>query len=186
MAMLTPAPVVFTPEDVERLSERDGKHYELIDGELNEKAVGTKALFIASRISERLNAALYPAYGFAVVEAMTYCFDRPNHGRKPDVLFVSFQRVPGGKIPDGELMVAPDMVVEVLSPANSGLELESKLDEYLAAGVGLVWIVNPDRKTIRIYRGDGTTRLFRDTDTIAGEAALPGFSLRVGDVFPPS
>jgi len=183
MSTLTP-PTRYSPDDVERLSERDGKHYELIDGELREKIVGTKALFIAVRICERLNAAYYPARGFAVVEAMTYCFDRPNHGRKPDVAFVSHQRLPDGRVPDGDLRVTPDLVVEVLSPGNSGVELQDKLDEYLAAGIGIVWIVNPDRRTIRVYRSDGTTRLFREADTIADEALLPGFSLRVGDVFP--
>jgi Uma2 family endonuclease len=183
MSTLTPT-TRYAPEDVERLSERDGKRYELIDGELREKIVGAKALFIASRICDCLNAAYYPARGFAVVEAMFYCFSRPDHGRKPDVSFVSLQRLPDGKIPDGDIRVAPDLVVEVLSAGNSGVEMEEKLDEYLAAGVPLVWIVNPDRRTIRVYRSDGTTRLFRAADTISGEALLPGFTLQVGDVFP--
>lgn len=183
MSTLTPT-VRFTPEDVERASERDGKRYELIDGELKEKVVGTSALFIASRIVARLNSAFYPRWGFAVVEGMTYCFDRPNHGRKPDVMYVKLDRLPNRTIPEGDLHIAPDLVVEVLSPSNTGIELEDKLDEYLAAGVPLVWIVNPDRRTIRVYRNDGTTRLFRAQETIENEPLLPGFSLRTGDVFP--
>lgn len=176
--------VPLTPEDVDRASERDGKRYELIDGELKEKQVGTEALFIASRIAGRLNAALYPQHGFAAVEAMTYCFDRPDHGRKPDVVYVRLDRLPDRRIPRGDLHLAPDLVVEVLSPSNSGLEVENKLNEYLAAGISLVWIVNPDRRTIRVYRGDGTTRLFRAADVIENEPLLPGFRLVTGDVFP--
>jgi Uma2 family endonuclease len=183
MATLSPA-IPLTPEDVERASERDGKHYELIDGELKEKIVGAEALFVATRISERLNSALYPQQGFAAVELMIYCFERPDHGRKPDVAFVRLHRLPDRKIPKGNLRLAPDLAVEVLSPGNTGIELEDKLDEYLAADVSMVWIVNPDRRTIRIYRNDGTTRLFRAQDVIENEPLLPGFRLVVGDVFP--
>lgn len=184
MSAVTP-PVRLTPTDVERASERDGKHYELIDGELKEKPVGTKALFIASEIRERLSAAFYPREGFAVVEAMVYCFARANHGRKPDVVYVRFNRLPTPSIPDGDIFVVPDLVVEVLSPSNSGVELEEKLDEYLEAGVPMVWIVNPDRRTIRVYRNDGTTKLFRDRDVIENERLLPEFRMAVADVFPP-
>jgi Uma2 family endonuclease len=183
MSTLTSS-IQLTPEDVERASERDAKNYELIDGELKEKIVGTKSLFIASRICDRLNAVFYPQVGFAVVEAMIYCFDRPNHGRKPDVSYVTLDRVPGKAIPEGDLHLAPDLVVEVLSHGNLGIELEDKLDEYLAAGVPMVWIVNPDRRTIRVYRNDGTTRLFRGQDAIENEPLLPGFRLVVGEVFP--
>lgn len=183
MTIVTP-PIPLTPDDVERASERDGKRYELIDGELREKVAGFLALFIASRIAEWLNAHFYPRTGAAAVEVMIYCFERRNHGRKPDVVFVKVARLPDSRIPEGDLRIAPDLVVEVLSPSNTGIDLEDKLDEYLAAGVPMVWIVNPDRRTIRVYRNDGTTRLFRADDTIADEPLLPGFSLKAGDVFP--
>ena len=183
MSTLIPQPLI-TPADVERASERDGKLYELIGGELREKQVGTKSLFVASRICERLNATFYPEIGFAVVEGMIYCFERPDHGRKLDVTYVRMDRLPGKRIPQGDLHLAPDLAVEVLSPGNSGIELEEKLDEYLAAGVALVWIVNPEARTIRVYRNDGTTRLFRAQDVIENEPLLPGLRLAVGDVFP--
>src|SRR6476469_4357221 len=101
-------PIHITREEVERASERDAKHYELVYGQLKEKVVGTKSLFIASQICERLNAMFYPKAGFAVVEAMVYCFGRPNHGRKPDVSFVRFDRLEGKTVPVGDILVAPD------------------------------------------------------------------------------
>lgn len=184
MTLLAP-PVELTPEDVERASERDGKLYELLDGELKEKVVGFESLFIATRISDRLNATFYPQYGVAAVEVMTYCFSRPNRGRKPDVVLVQMARLPNGKVPRGDLHIAPDLAVEVLSPGNSAMELEEKLDEYLEAGIEMVWIVHPDRRTIRIYRrSNGTTDLFRADGVIENEPTLPGFVLKVGDVFP--
>jgi Uma2 family endonuclease len=178
------SPAQLTPEDVERAAERDGKRYELIDGELKEKVVGTKSLFIAGRICDRLNAAFYPQVGFAAVEAMVYCFEKRRHGRKPDVMYVNFARLPRPEIPDGDIFVAPDLVVEVLSPGNTGAEVEGKLDEYLDAGVPMVWIVNPEPRTIRVYRKDGTTRLFRSTDVIENESLLPGLRMALIDVFP--
>src|SRR5947209_8801790 len=148
MSTLTP-PIRWTPEEVERASKRDGKRYELIDGELKEKNVGTEALLIASEIRDRISAAFYPHTGFAVVEPMVYCFGRPNHGRKPDVAYVRFDRVADRIVPRGDIHLAPDLVVEVLSPGNSGVEVQEKLDEYLDAGIPMVWIVIPERRTIR-------------------------------------
>ena len=183
MSTLT-APVRYAPEDVERLSRHDAKHYELIDGELRAKPVGTRALFIAYQICERLNRAYYPAHGVAFVEPMVYAFGRPDRGRKPDVALVWHRNLPGGKIPEGDLMFPPDLAVEVLSPGNTAIEMDEKLNEYLVAGIPMVWMVNPDRRTIRIFRNDDTTRFFGPADTIADERLLPGFSLVVGDVFP--
>lgn len=183
MSTLTP-PLPLTPEDVERASERDGKVYELIDGGLKEKNVGFLALFIATRIAERLNAQLYPREGLAACEVMVYCFNGRHHGRKPDVVYVKLGRLPNGVIPEGDIFIAPDLVVEVLSPENTGLEVDDKLEEYLTAGVPLVWIVNPDRRTVRAFRQDGTHQLFHAADAIENEPALPGFRLVVGELFP--
>jgi Uma2 family endonuclease len=183
MSTLIP-PAQLTAEDVERASERDGKLYELIDGELKEKRVGFLSLFIAGRIIQQLNTQLYPREGVAAGEVMVYCFARRRHGRKPDVVYVRRERLPGGAIPHGDIDFVPDLVVEVLSPGNSGIEVEEKLDEYLDAGVPLVWIVNPERRTIRVYRSDGTTHLFRGQDAIENEPLLPGFRLVASDVFP--
>lgn len=183
MSTLT-SPPPLTPEEVERACERDGKLYELIDGELSEKKVGMLALFVATRIAERLNAQLYPHEGAAACEVMIYCFNGRHHGRKPDVVYVKLTRLPNGVVPKGDIFIAPDLVVEVLSPGNSGTEVDDKLAEYLGAGVSLVWIVNPDRRSIRAFRRDGTHRLFGAADVIDNEPALPGFRLLVSDVFP--
>jgi Uma2 family endonuclease len=183
MSTLNP-PIRPTPEDVERASERDGKLYELIEGELREKKVGTRALFIAGRIAAALNAAFYPHTGMAACEVMVYCFNGRSHGRKPDVVYVRLNRLPNSDIPEGDIFIAPDLVVEVLSPGNSGSEVDEKLDEYITAGVSLVWIVNPDRRTIRVFRKDGTHGLFHADAVIENEPVLPGFRLVVGEVFP--
>jgi Uma2 family endonuclease len=184
MSAITP-PVRLTPQDVESASERDGKLYELIDGELKEKKVGFASLFIAGQILTSLNTQLYPHEGAAACEAMIYCFNGKSHGRKPDVVYVRVARFPGGEMPVGDLFFAPDLVVEVLSPGNSGIEVDDKLDEYLAAGVGLVWIVNPDRRTLHMFRADGTNRRYRASEILENEPLLPGFRLPLAGIFPP-
>ena len=108
---------------------------------------------------------------------MIWCFDRPDYSRKPDLAFVSLSRFVDGTIPKGDVDVVPDLVAEVLSAGTSGAELSDRLDDYLEAGIALVWIVNSDRKTIRVYRNDSTTRLFHAADVIESEPSLPGFRL---------
>lgn len=183
MSTLTP-PLPLTPQEVERASERDGKLYELMNGVLREKSVGFWELFIAGQIVGLLNKQFYPHQGAAASEVMIYCFKQANHGRKPDVVFLTNKQFPDGRIPNGDIRIAPTLVVEVLSPTNSSIEVDDKLEEYLDAQIPLVWIVNPDRRTIRVYRTDGTTRLFRGQDVIDMEPLLPGFRLVVADVFP--
>ena len=79
---------------------------------------------------------------------------------------------------------APDLAVEVLSPSDTVEEIEAKVDEYLAAGTQLVWVVNPRRQTVSVYRKDGTTTILRREDALNGESVVPGFSLSLAELFP--
>ena len=133
MTILTP-PVHLTPEDEiepRRIAMRSCTN--LIDGELKEKTVGMRSLFIASRICDRLNSLYYPQVGAAAVETMIYCFDQARPRSKAGCCLHSFRATPNARIPEGDLHVAPNLVVEVLSPGNSGIEVEEKLNEYLGA-----------------------------------------------------
>ena len=61
-----------------------------------------------------------------------------------------------------------------------------KADEYLGAGVPLVWIVNPDTRSIEVLRADGSTARLREAHELSGEVVLPGFTCRVGELFAPA
>ncbi len=103
----------------------------------------------------------------------------------PDAAYVSFARQP--TIPE-RYDLAPDLAVEVLSPSNSSVEIEEKVASYLAAGSQMVWVVNPVKQTVNVWRpGEGrelrVEKLTLD-DTLDGGAVLPGFSLPVRDIFP--
>jgi Uma2 family endonuclease len=59
------------------------------------------------------------------------------------------------------------------------------VDEYLAAGVRLVWVVNPPNRSIRVHRPDGTVTDLRQADDLTGEDVLAGFRCGVAELFAP-
>jgi Uma2 family endonuclease len=79
---------------------------------------------------------------------------------------------------------APDIIGEVLSPNDDAIDVDVKVEEYLRAGVQLVWVVNPETRTVRVHRGDGSAQVFHEADTITGERVLPEFKAVVRDFFP--
>lgn len=184
MTMLA-APTRYTPADVARLSDQAGKLYELVGGALVEKPrMSTVSNWISTQIAHLLKVYYPPARAYVITDQPTYCFDDPGYMRRPDVALVWAARLPGG-LTDAEWRVVPDFVVEVTSPTNRYDELHDRVEEYLRAGVPLAAIADPRHRFIHLYRQDGSGQLFRSGDTIAGESALPGFSLRVADCFPP-
>ncbi|MCA1633788.1 MAG: Uma2 family endonuclease [Acidobacteria bacterium] len=78
---------------------------------------------------------------------------------------------------------APDLAVEVLSPSNTVNEMDEKLAFYFAAGSRLVWIVNPKRRTVAVYRSTVEVRILSEQETLDGGEALPGFSYKLSELF---
>jgi Uma2 family endonuclease len=107
----------------------------------------------------------------------------PEQVRVPDVTFISRARLPGGQLPKGFVVGAPDLAVEVLSRGNVGEDIQQKIRDYLDAGVRLIWLVAPDAQTVTVYRADGSARLLRKQDSLDGEDVLPGFAISLSDVF---
>src|SRR4051794_30887331 len=134
----TAAPIRYTPADVERLSHQAGKLYELVDGELVEKEVSTLANWVAGQILTLLNTVYGANRAYVFTEQPTYCFDDAfKEGKRPDVCLVWADRLPGGPN-DDELQVAPDLVVEVVSPTNGFSQQLARVRKYLRAGVPVV------------------------------------------------
>lgn len=106
----------------------------------------------------------------------------PDSVRGPDIAYWSKERLP--VVPVGYIEVAPDMLVEVLSPSNTSKLIREKLLEYFAKGVRLVWVIAPEDRTLTIYRTPDEGRILHETATVTGEDVLPGFSCRVSDLLP--
>ncbi len=98
-------------------------------------------------------------------------------------MFVSNERVAQISDPSKFLDVAPDLAVEVLSPNDTWTEVESKVAEYIQAGVRLIWIVDPDQNSITIYRPNGERSRLSATDHLSGENVLPDFSVPIAEIF---
>lgn len=81
------------------------------------------------------------------------------------------------------LVGAPVLAVEILSPSDRLEEIQAKVDEYLAVGVTLVWVVDPHFRTVMVFRPDGNPELFSGNDKLDGGAHLPGFEAAVSAVF---
>ena len=106
----------------------------------------------------------------------------PDTVRAPDVAFVRRDRLPEPP-PRGYAAIAPDLVIEVLSPDDRPGEVLSKVGDWLEAGTTLVWVVDPDGRTARVYRADGGQDLLTDYDRLDGEVVLPEFQYELRRAF---
>jgi len=184
MSAMNPVSTSHTPEDL--LNSRDYRLCELINGKLVEKSVSVKSIWIATNLSRELQNVVMPAgLGWVLVEQPVVCFPwNPNHGRRPDVCFISKAKLPGPDLPDGNLLIAPDLVAEVVSPTENVFELDSKIEDYQRVGVRVVWVINSQIRTVRVHTVDGSIKLFRHTDTLTADDVIPGFAVEVAKLFP--
>jgi len=176
---------IYTPEDL--LALPDSVSYELVDGELAERNMGFESSFVGG-ILFRLLSNHCAANGLGIVlpaDASYQCFpDAPNKVRRPDVSYIASGRLPAGVLPRGHCPIAPDLAAECVSPNDSFSEVETKVNEYLAAGVRLVWVIDPPTRVVLVSRPDGTVARLSDGDELTGEDVVPGFRCRVGELFP--
>jgi Uma2 family endonuclease len=108
----------------------------------------------------------------------------PGLVRIPDVSFVSWRQVPSHQIPRVPMLgFAPDLAVEVLSPGNTPQEMDRKLRDYFAAGVRLVWYVDPVRRTVEVFTAVGQSTLLHEDQDLAGDPVLPGLVLPLRELF---
>ena len=104
----------------------------------------------------------------------------PDTVRAPDVAFTSRERVPVLQR-RGYGAFAPDLVAEVLSPDDRPGEVLSKVGDWIGAGVRLVFVIDPVRRAVRIYRADGSQGLVDENGLLDAEDVIPGFSCRLAD-----
>ncbi len=104
----------------------------------------------------------------------------PDTVRAPDIAFVRRERLPSATTGFAEL--APDLVVEVLSPDDRPGEILAKVGEWLEAGAQRVWVIDPERGIARVYRQDGTETILEAADLLHGEDVLPGFSCTLASI----
>ena len=140
---------------------------------------GRVAMDVAGRLKNHVDAhrlgKVYAAEtGFALAR-------EPDTVRAPDIAFIRGNRLPDPE-PAGFPDLAPDLVVEVLSPGDRPGEVLAKVADWLSAGTRLVWVIDPARNVGRVYRDDGTERIVTTDQTLDGEDVVPGFSCGLASV----
>ena len=177
---------LLTAEELWELPERPGVRYELVKGALVEVpgAGGVHGLLV--KVLLRLLDAFVLARGLGEVfaDGVGYIIARgPDVVRIPDVSFIARERLPAGAIPEGFIPGAPDLAVEIVSPGDRAEEVYGKVREYLDAGTRLVWVVWPRHRAVTVYTADGQGREVREGGERDGGAVLPGFRVRVAELF---
>lgn len=193
---MTEMPVLvqnLTIEEFVRLYDTEGP-FELIDGEripvmptVLDHSVALRAIFRAlDHHTVKLNL------GEVFSETPFVLVDSPNWvkgSRVPDVMVVLIERLTIYKVdvPDWRskpLVLVPDLVVEVVSPTDSYSVLNDKVIRYLLDGVRLVWVVDPQTKTVSIHEpGSKQITVLDVTDTLTGGKVIPGFEIQVATIF---
>ena len=175
---------VVTAIDVERMS-LPGKQVELLRGHLIvREPPSTRHGAIAANLGYLLSDFVR-RHGLGVVFAQDTGFkiaSDPDTVRAPDAAFLRQDRA--GQIPArGYAELAPDLLAEILSPDDRPAEILAKVADWLAAGTQVVWLVDPERREILIYRQDGSLSVLRENDSLSGEDLLPGFVCPLRHVF---
>ncbi|MGE3536674.1 MAG: Uma2 family endonuclease [Candidatus Tectimicrobiota bacterium] len=157
---------------------------ELVNGVLVEKATGFRESYFAGALLEALRAFERPRNLGLVMGSHGMMRLAPGLVRIPDVAFVSWERLPERRIPTAPMPVlAPDLAIEVLSAGNPPRAMLRKRQEYFAAGVRLVWFVDPEMRTVTVFTGVHQFTVLDTTQRLNGAPVLPGFPLALPRLF---
>ncbi|MDB5331874.1 MAG: hypothetical protein JWP03_3025 [Phycisphaerales bacterium] len=183
--VIDPAPGTATVDDLVRLVEGDSKRMvELVNGTLVQKPMGLRESIIAGILITLLNNIVRPRRLGVVSGEAGMIRMLMGNVRMPDVAFFRREDLPGGELPrDPAPQLAPALAVEVLSKSNTEEEMRIKVREYFQNRIRFVWILDPDPQTLRIYDAPDRFRQLTREDTLTCEELLPGFSVRVGELF---
>jgi Uma2 family endonuclease len=146
---------------------------------------------VTTRLAHFLNVfVLDRRLGTVLTAPFDVYLPRTANPVQPDIVFLATDN-----LPDIEEALSfqgvPDLLVEVLSPETRRIDLEVKLKAYEQAGVPEYWIVDPKRRSVRIFPLDATRRVYQEPrrfvpGDIARSVHLGSFQLKVADLFPPT
>lgn len=176
---------LLTAEDLWKQVD-DGYQYELVKGIIRRMPpAGFEHGILSSKIGSNLNKHIKKHQLGYVCSAGTgfKISQNPDTVRAPDAAFICQAAIDEQGIPNGYWEGAPDLAVEVISPSDRDIEVDEKVDEWLIAGCAMVWVVNPRRETVEVYRSPEDITVLRGDDILDGADVIEGFQCRVQDLF---
>jgi Uma2 family endonuclease len=182
---MNPPPGSATEADVIRFMDGDDKRlYELVDGTLVEKAMGTYESFLGMALGRLLgNFVAEHELGLVGGADGPYRMLAGNL-RFPDVTYVPWSEVPDDEQPDEAIWnCIPALAVEVLSPSNTAAEIDRKIAELFELGTKLIWVIDPPTESAAVYVPGKKPKRVSPGDTLEGGRVLPGFRLPLADLF---
>jgi Uma2 family endonuclease len=181
-SMATTIDVPLTLEEFAQLS--DAMRHEISEGELITMAP-PKFLhtLVAVAVFELLQAYLKQHGGARAFPEAGYVLSHdPLTIRQPDVSVLTAERIRATNV-DAYVEGAPELAVEVVSPSHSAQDLEIKVQQYLHSGAKQVWVVYPIAKRAHVFRPGSQVTVLGETQTLDAGDLLPGFSVKVADLF---
>ncbi|MDX1522854.1 MAG: Uma2 family endonuclease [Anaerolineae bacterium] len=157
---------------------------ELIDGQIIKlELLGAEHGLVTSNLAAELRSFVRQhKLGWVTGgEVGIYTRRNPDRVRGADIAFVANQT--STDRPKGFLEIAPDLIVEIMSPNDRWLDVHQKLEEYFEIGVKQVWVVEPENRAVRRYRSVTDVQKLTETDTLIGDGILAGFELPVAEIF---
>ena len=183
--MATTLTKLLTADDLLRLYG-EGVRGELIRGVLHETMpTGHEHGRIVTNLTILMGVFIRPRKlgGLTASDAGVWLERDPDTVREPDIAYFSSERIPLDLRITGYAEVPPDLVVEIVSPSDSAREAHDKAWMWLSYGVRLVWVVQPDTRTVDVYRPGRAVVTLDEGDTLDGVDVLPGFTCAVREVF---
>jgi len=162
----------------------DGLRHELIRGELLTMSPPGEEHGVVTMNLSILLGQYVKAHNLGVMYAAETGFkleSDPDTVMAPDVAFIRRDRV--GTVSRSYRSGAPDLVVEVLSPGDRKTKVEEQTSRWLSLGASAVWLVSPQTRTVDVRFASGDRRLFAEEDELTGDPIVPGFRLRVSEIF---
>jgi Uma2 family endonuclease len=174
-----------TADELLRMPD-DGFRYELVKGELRKMPPaghhhGEIAALITYLLMHHVKThslgKVYAAEtGFKLAE-------NPDTVRAPDAAFISRERLEKTGQVTGYWPGAPDLAVEVVSPNDAHTEVMEKALQWLEAGARMVLVVEPAARTVTVYRSLEQIRILTERDTLEASDVVPGWKVRVAELF---
>ena len=176
------------PTTAEQLAKMpaDGKRYELVNGELRMMSpAGGQHGRIAMKIGRMLgNHVADNSLGEVFAAETGFLLStNPDTVRAPDAAFVNTAAFEQINEIRGFLPVAPDLVIEVVSPSDTSSEVEEKANSWIGYGVKLALVVDPNNNSIRVYRERGVIQAYFAGDTVDAGDVVAGWQFAVDEVF---